>query len=141
MPKEPHKSRKPSSPKPHQQSTSAGPLDAAATQAVQALLDQLATLSQQLRQSSERAVASQALSPIERQPSSTALAFAQALSTRRETDAADVALALAELSQQQALRKEARKALVRLRSVGIAPSFSVPVTEAAAPQGPRPFYM
>lgn len=52
-----------------------------------------------------------------------------------------MALALAELSQQQALRKEARKALVRLRSVGIAPSFSVPATEASAPQRHRPFYI
>lgn len=64
MPKEPRKSRKPSGPKSQQQPASSGPLDAATAQAVQALLDQLATLSQQLRQSSERAAASQALSPL-----------------------------------------------------------------------------
>jgi tetratricopeptide (TPR) repeat protein len=139
MPKENRKSRKPSSPKPQQPPVTRS-ADASATPAVQPLLDQLAILSQQLRQSSERTAAYQTLSSIDQQPASVALAFAQALGARRESDAADVALALAELSQHQALRKEARKALVRLRSVGIAPSFTVPTGEAAAPQRQRPFY-
>jgi tetratricopeptide (TPR) repeat protein len=141
MPREPHKSKKTPSPKPQQQSAATRALDAAAQQAVQSLLDQLPTLSQQLRQSSERAAACQALSPIEQQSANIALALASALGSRRETDAADVALALAELSQHQALRKEARRALVRLRSAGIAPSFSVPAGEAAAPPRQRPFYL
>ncbi len=140
MPKESRKSRKISGPKP-QQPAASRPADASAAQAVQTLLDQLATLSQQLRQSSERAAAYQTLSPIDQQPASVALAFAQALSARRESDAADVALALAELSQHQALRKEARRALVRLRSAGIAPNFTVPASEAATPQRQRSFYL
>ncbi|HEY7357021.1 MAG TPA: hypothetical protein VH590_11165, partial [Ktedonobacterales bacterium] len=140
MPREPHKAKKTLGPKPQQHSAANRTLDASAQQAIQTLLDQLPTLSQQLRQSSERAAAYQALSPIEQQPAPVALAFADALGSRRETDAADVALALAELSQHQALRKEARRAVVRLRSVGIAPGFSVPASEAA-PQRQRPFYL
>lgn len=140
MPKEPHKSRKPSGLKPQPPPGTSRPLDASATQAVQTLLDQLTTLSQQLRQSSERTAAYQALSSIDRQPPAVALAFAEALGSKREANAADVALALAELSQQQPLRKEARRALVRLRSAGIAPSFTVPPAEAAAPQQQRTFY-
>ncbi|HEU5370580.1 MAG TPA: hypothetical protein VFU69_19055, partial [Ktedonobacterales bacterium] len=140
MPREPHKSKKTPGPKPQQHPSVTRALDASAQQAVQTLLDQLPTLSQQLRQSSERAAAYQALSPIEQQAAPVALAFADALGSRRETDAADVALALAELSQHQALRKEARRAGVRLRSVGIAPGFSIPASEAAAPQRQRPFY-
>src|SRR5579871_1724949 len=139
MPKETRKSRKTSGPK-SQPVVPRSP-DASAAPAVQTLLDQLAILSQQLRQSSERAAAYQALSSIDQQPANVALAFAQSLGARREGDAADVALALAELSQHQALRKEARRALVRLRSVGIAPSFSVPTSEAAGPQRQRAFYM
>jgi tetratricopeptide (TPR) repeat protein len=141
MPKDTQKSRKSSAPKPQQRPGAARALDASAARALQALLDHLPTLSQQLRQSSERAAISQALSSIDQQPATIALAFAEALGTRRETDAADVALALAELSQHQALRKEARKALVRLRSAGIAPHFSVPASEAATPQRQRPFYL
>jgi tetratricopeptide (TPR) repeat protein len=108
---------------------------------VQAVLDQLPTLSQQLRQSSDRAASYQALSLIEQQPASVALAVADALASRHIVEAADVALALAELSQSQALRKEARRALVRLRSAGIAPGFSVPAIETTATQRQRPFYL
>ncbi len=141
MPRETHKTRKMPGPKPHQQPAAPRALDASAKQAIQTLLDQLSTLSQQLRQSSERAAAYQALAPIEQQPAAVALAFADALATRRAAEAADVALALAELSQHQALRKEARRALVRLRSAGIAPGFSVPAVEAAVAQRQRPFYL
>ncbi len=140
MSRETRKTRKPSGQKPHQQPAAPRTLDASAKQAVQTLLDHLPTLSQQLRQASERAAAYQALSPIEQQSAPVALTFADALGVRRDAEAADVALALAELSQRQGLRKEARRALVRLRSAGIAPGFTVPPDEAA-PQRQRPFYL
>jgi tetratricopeptide (TPR) repeat protein len=140
MSKDTQKPRKPSGPKSQRHPIVSRPLDESATQALSTLLDQLATLSQQLRQSSERAAASQALSPIEQQPAPIALAYADALGSRRESDAADVALALSELSQHQALRKEAKRALLRLRSAGIAPNFTVPASEAAAKERQRVFY-
>jgi len=142
MPRETHKSRKTSSIKSHQQPAAPRTLDAAAKQTIQELLDQLPHLSQQLRQSKDRKAAYQALAPIERQSSSTAFAFAEALASRRSAEAADVALALSELSQQHTLRKEGKRALVRLRSAGIAPDFAVPASEAPAPeQRQRPFYL
>jgi tetratricopeptide (TPR) repeat protein len=141
MPRETHKTRKTSGPKHSRQPAVSEPLDATARQAVQALLDQLPTFSQQLRQTRSRDAAYQALSPIEQQPTGAALAFANALITRRTAEAADVALALAELSQHHALRKEARRALVRLRSAGVAPGFSIPAIEAAPAQKARPFYL
>jgi tetratricopeptide (TPR) repeat protein len=140
MPRETRKTRKAPGLRPHQQPAASRTLDISAQQAVQTLLDQRSTLSQQLRQSSDRAAAYQALSPIEQQPASVARAFVDALAARRDTEAADVALALAGLSQSQTLRKEARRALVRLRSAGIVPGFSVPTGEAPAPQRRRPFY-
>ncbi len=142
MPRETHKSRKTGHPKPHQQPTAPRTLDASAQQTIQELLNQLSYLSQQLRQSKDRDAAYQALSSIERQPSSTTFAFAEALASQRSAEAADVALALSELSQQHTLRKESKRALMRLRSAGITPDFAVPAIEAPAPeQRQRPFYL
>jgi tetratricopeptide (TPR) repeat protein len=98
-----------------------------ATQAaVSALLAELQTLSQQLRQSSDRQAARQALASVEGQPEPVVRAFLNGLATTRSPEAADVALALAELAHNRALGKEARRALIRLRSAGITPVFSVP---------------
>jgi tetratricopeptide (TPR) repeat protein len=96
-------------------------------------------LSERLVQASSRDAAYRALASVEGQPA--AFAFVEALASRRDTPAANVALALAELSQDQRLRKEARRALVRLRSAGIAPDFSVPAIETPPSQQPsRAFY-
>lgn len=128
MPRNIHKSRKTATPG-RGQAPQPTPIEAndPATQAtVSALLAELPTLSQQLRQSSERQAAQQALAPLERQPDPVLRAFLNGLATTRSAEAADVALALAELAHNRALGKEARRALVRLRSAGIAPGFSVP---------------
>ncbi len=139
MPKETRKTRKAAGPKPGHQAAAPREMDAATRQAVEALLDILPALSQQLHQASSREAVYRALAPIEGQ--SAAFAFVEALATRRETAAADVALALAEFSQDQRLRKEARRALIRLRSAGIAPEFSIPATTTpASQQQSRAFY-
>jgi tetratricopeptide (TPR) repeat protein len=128
MPKDIRKSRKPAAPgrRSAPQPTPPAANDTAAQAAISALLADLPSLSQQLRQSSERQVAQQALAPLERQPEQVVRAFLARLATTRSAEAADVALALAELAHNRALAKEARRALVRLRSAGIAPVFSVP---------------
>ena len=139
MPRETHKTRKAAGPKSSRQAAAPQIVDEATQQAVQSLLNAVSALAQQLLAASNRDAVYQALAPIERQPA--ALAFAEALASRRDAAAADVALALAELSQDHKLRKEARRALVRLRSAGIAPDFSVPHLETpASQQPPRAFY-
>src|SRR5579885_3379651 len=139
MPKETRKSRKPTGPKFSRQPAELKIVDKDAQEAVEALLGTLPALSQQLRQASSREAAYRVLVPIEGQPA--AFAFVEALATRRDRAAADVALALAEFSQDQRLRKEARRALVRLRSAGIAPEFSIPAaTTPASQQESRAFY-
>ncbi len=140
MPRETHKTRKRPGSEPAHQPTTPQTRDTAAQQAAQALLNQLPALSQQLRQSSDRAAAAEALAAIEQQPVALALAVAGALGSNKTREAADVALALAELSQQSEVRKEARRSLVRLRSMGIAPLFSLPAIQATAQPVQRTFF-
>ncbi|HEU5368418.1 MAG TPA: tetratricopeptide repeat protein [Ktedonobacterales bacterium] len=140
MPRETHKARKPSSHKASQPAAAAAPINAAAQQAAQALLHQIPDLSQHLRQAGDRAAAAQALAAVEEQPADIVLAFAGALGTKRTKEAADVALAMAELSQHREARKEARRSLVRLRSMGIAPVFSLPALQSIAQPVQRVFF-
>lgn len=140
MPRETHKTGRIPGSKTSHRLAARQLLDAATQQAIQPLLDQLPVLSQHLHQVTDRANAEQAISSIEQQPAQTVLAFAGALGTRRSREAADVALALAELSQRRDVRKEARRSLVRLRSMGLTPTFSIPTTPATVAPPQHPFY-
>jgi tetratricopeptide (TPR) repeat protein len=140
MPRETHKARKPASHRAGEPAATATPVNAAAQQAAQALLSQIPDLSHQLRQAADRAAAAQALAAIEEQPADIVLAFAGALGTKRTKEAADVALAMAELDQHREARKEARRSLVRLRSMGIAPVFSLPALQTTAQPVQRVFF-
>src|SRR5690348_6694570 len=101
MPRETHKARKPSSHRTSQPAATLTPINAAAQQAAQALLNETPALSQQLRQAEDRAAAAQALAAIEEQPADIVLAFVGALGSKRTREAADMALAMAELSQHR----------------------------------------
>ena len=140
MPRETHKARKPTSHKATHPAAIPTAVNAAAQQAAQALLNQAPDLSQQLRQAADRAAAAQALAAIEDQPADIAFAFAGALGSKRTREAADVALAMAELSQHREARKEARRSLLRLRSMGIAPVFALPALHTTAQPVQRVFF-
>ncbi|HEX6777826.1 MAG TPA: hypothetical protein VF099_06465, partial [Ktedonobacterales bacterium] len=140
MPRETHKARKPAGHRASQPVATPTPINVAAQQAAQALLTETPALSQQLRQAEDRAAASQALAPVEKQPADIILAFSGALGSKRTREAADVALAMAELSQHREARKEARRSLLRLRSMGIAPVFSLPTLQTSAQPVQRTFF-
>ena len=140
MPRETHKARKPASHRTNQPAATFTPINAAAQQAAQALLAETPALSQQLRQAEDRAAASQVLALVEEQPADIVLVFAGALGSKRTREAADVALAMAELSQHREARKEARRSLLRLRSMGIAPVFSLPALRTPAQPVQRTFF-
>jgi|GEM_PF-4657978 len=62
--------------------------------------------------------------------------FLDRLGRQREIAAAQVAAALAELSEAKEVRREARRTLLRLRSAGIQPSWSLPESQAQLQQVP-----
>jgi tetratricopeptide (TPR) repeat protein len=103
------------------------------------LLGQVTSIAAALRQAGDRAAMTDALGLFTRLPHDEQVALASALGDQRgpqATDAADVALALAELASDHAAAKEARRAGIRLRSAGAGPSIAVPrpATIASAPQ-------
>ena len=58
-------------------------------------------------------------------------ALVKGLAQERERDAADIALALNELSSLESVRKEARRALIQMRQTGIYPQWRVPAYQTS----------
>lgn len=109
---------------------------------IQQILDNIHAIAQNLHESSNEAQARAALTDINNLPAVTQMALLKALSKQQETEAADILLAINELSDDKIIRKEARRSLIRLEEAKIHPRWQPPVSQApaisvAVPNPPR----
>lgn len=87
-----------------------------------------------LHTSADQEQAEAALTEINNLPEGAQIALVKALSKELHTDAADVLLALNELSPMKNVRKEARRSLIRLEGARIYPEWKPPVRPTLAMQ-------
>ena len=97
------------------------------TAQVQQLFGQFHKIAAKLHISSSQTEAEAALADITTLSEAAQFALLKALSKEHDTDAADVLLAINELSQSKPARKEARRSLIRLEEVRIYPKWSPPI--------------
>ena len=102
------------------------------TTRVQQLLELRHRIAEELRGSTSRNQAEAALAGISSADENTQMALLRALARQLDTDAADVLLAVNELTANKAVRKESRRALIQLAGAKIYPSWT-PEQESAAP--------
>ena len=93
----------------------------------QEVLEQFHTLAGELRSSKNQQEAEAALSTITGLPEAAQVALLLALSKERHSDAADVLIAINQLSPEKSIRKEARRSLIRLEEARIYPQWEPPV--------------
>lgn len=103
-----------------------------ANEHIQPVLDNIHTITQNLHESKDAAQAKAALAEIHNLPAATQMALLKALSKQRETDAADILLAINELSDDKIIRKEARRSLIQLEEAKIQPRWQPPVSRTPA---------
>src|SRR5438270_12625514 len=103
---------------------------------VQHLLGQFHQLAGNLHSSSSPEEAGAVLSDINSMPEASQLALLKALSKKHDTDAADVLIAINELSPSKNVRQEARRSLIRLEGAKVYPRWNPPVSHAPAFQFP-----
>src|ERR1700730_15504685 len=103
---------------------------------VQHLLGQFHQLAGNLHSSSSQEEAGAVLSDINTMPEASQLALLKALSKEHDTDAADVLIAINELSPNKSIRKEARRSLIRLEEAKVYPGWNPPVSHTPAIQFP-----
>jgi tetratricopeptide (TPR) repeat protein len=88
------------------------------------LLDQRHTIAQELHSSTSKAQAERALAELTSIDEAAQLVLLKAMAKLQDTDAADVLLAINELTPNKAIRKEARRALIQLAGAKIYPSWT-----------------
>jgi tetratricopeptide (TPR) repeat protein len=103
-------------------------------QQVLSLLASYHQIATALHTSTNQEEAMAALSPLRNQPETVQLAMIRELAKERDTDAADVLSAVNALSQQKEVRKEARRALIRLEASKTYPQWAPPITQTPAVQ-------
>ena len=94
---------------------------------LQLSLEQFHRIADKLHASTNKEEAEAALSEINKLGEATQVALLKALSKERESDAADIALALNELSPNKSVRKEARRTLIRMEEARLYPQWRPPV--------------
>ncbi|MFL5691800.1 MAG: hypothetical protein ACJ795_08335, partial [Ktedonobacteraceae bacterium] len=99
---------------------------------VQEILGHYHQIAGTLHESQDQQQAEAALTTINALTEPAQLALLKALSKEHDTDAADVATALYEFSPVKSVRKEARRALIRLQELRIYPKWSAPVPSVSA---------
>ncbi len=109
--------------------TTASPV---ANEHIQPILDNIHAIAQNLHESNDAAQARTTLAEIYNLPAAAQMALLKALSKQRETDAADILLALNELSDDKIIRKEARRSLIQLEEAKIQPRWQPPVARTPA---------
>ena len=100
----------------------------------QHVLEQYHQVAQNLRQSTDQKQAESALTEINNMPEGAQIALLKALSKEPHTDAADVLLAINELSPIKSVRKEARRSLIQLEGARIYPGWRPPIQQPLALQ-------
>jgi tetratricopeptide (TPR) repeat protein len=103
------------------------------TQAQQ-ILDRYHEIAENLHASTNQEQAEAALAEINNMPEGVQMALLKALSKEHHTDAADVLIAINELSPTKSMRKEARRSLIGLQGVRIYPQWSPPIDRTPAVQ-------
>jgi tetratricopeptide (TPR) repeat protein len=93
----------------------------------QHILDRYHEIAGNLHASTNQEQAEAALAEINTMPEGVQLALLKALSKEHHTDAADVLIAINELSPTKSIRKEARRSLIGLQGVRIYPQWSPPI--------------
>ena len=101
---------------------------------VQRLLRQFHKIANNLHASTSQNEAETALADVINLPETAQLALLKALSKERDADAADMLLAINELSPDKAIRKEARRSLIRLQEAHIHPKWNPPIDRSLAIQ-------
>src|SRR5207245_867512 len=86
---------------------------------VQHLLDQFHQIAGELHASTNQEEVEAILTDINRLAEPSQVAFLKALSRENENDAADIVIALNELSPHKSIRKEARRSLLRLEAAKV----------------------
>ncbi|MFL5692703.1 MAG: hypothetical protein ACJ795_12945, partial [Ktedonobacteraceae bacterium] len=112
-----------------QKKESATSIPAEESTQVQHQLAQYHQLAQSLHSSSNQAEAEEQIKVINGLAEASQVALLKALSKERDSDAADVVVALHELSPLKSIRKEARRSLIRLEEAKIYPSWKLPVAQ------------
>jgi len=102
---------------------------------IQGLLEKRHEIAEALHSSTSRAQAETALAGLTNIDEATQLALLKALAKQQDTDAADILLAINELTPNKAIRKESRRALIQLAGAKIYPSWTPEQEPAPAPLG------
>ncbi len=97
---------------------------------VQQLLADYQQIAQHIQQSQSPAQLESTLAPINALPENTQIAFLKALAKENTTDAADTLVAVNAISPHKEVRKEARRALIRLEGAKIYPKWHAPIVQA-----------
>ncbi len=100
----------------------------------QHVLEQYHQVAQNLRLSTDQKQAEAALTEINNMPEGAQIALLKALSKEHHSDAADVLLAINELSPIKSVRKEARRSLIQLEGARIYPGWRPPIQQPLAVQ-------
>ena len=88
------------------------------------LLEQRHEIAEELHNSTSRAQAETALAELTTTGEASQMALLKALAKQHDTDAADLLLAINELTPNKAIRKEARRALIQLAGAKVYPSWT-----------------
>lgn len=101
---------------------------------VQQMLERYHEVANNLHSSSDQKQAEAALAEINNMPEGVQIALLKALSKEHHTDAADILIAINELSPTKSIRKEARRSLIHLEEARIYPHWRPPVDRTSAVQ-------
>ena len=104
------------------------------TNLVQDLISQYQQIAENLRSSADKAQAEAAIASISVLPEVAQMAFLKTLAKTNDTDAADVVVAINALNPYKEVRKEARRALLRLEGAKIHPTWTPPIVQASVVQ-------
>src|SRR5947208_1901867 len=104
----------------------------------QGVLEQYHQIANELHTAKDQKQAETALAAIVTLPESAQFALLKALAKERHTDAADVVLAINELSPLKSVRKEARRSLIQLQGARIYPQWEPPVRPSLVVQPVTP---
>src|SRR6202165_5640052 len=111
----------------------------------QQVFEQYHQVASKVRASTERQAAEAALTEINDLSEAAQFALLKSLAREKSLDAADLVLAINELSPQKSVRKEARRALIQLAGAKVYPQWKPPVEQPLATgvelaNVPRRFY-
>jgi tetratricopeptide (TPR) repeat protein len=118
--------------------TSQIPVSPDNTTQAQDILNRYHEIAESLHASTNQGQAEAVLAGINNMSEGAQMALLKVLSKEHHTDAADVLIAINELSPTKSVRKEARRSLIRLEEVRIYPQWSPPVDRIPAVQVTTP---